>query len=149
MFRPLTIDWLKPEWDYIGANYFNSAEVAPLSGGIQGGFSLRRRRAMLDCLEKVTWDDIAAYRSRFGLPAISASREFEDIYFTHAVEMVGLGSPSIQERGKFSIEAEYNPFAIACHGWNKRYFTDFQVAAILQNAHKPFNYSSLSFPPQK
>lgn len=137
MFRPLTVDWLKSEWDYIGANYYNAAEVAPLSGGIQGGFSLRRRSAMLECLERVTWEDIAIYRNRFGLPAISAAREFEDIYFTHAVEMIGLRSPSILERSKFSIEAEYNPQTIAFHGWNKRYFTDFQVAEILHNARKP------------
>jgi len=142
MFRPLAgaelARWQR--YDYVGANYFNAAEVAPGGfGGVQGGFSLRRREAMLDCLARVRWDDVDAWRRSFGAPPIAESRRFEDIYYTHACAIVGAAMPAPSERGEFSVEAEAPapapaPTPIAHHGWNRPYFSDAQARELLAAA---------------
>ena len=38
-------------YDYAGSNYLSN--LAPLYGGINGGFSIRKRAAMLECLRKM------------------------------------------------------------------------------------------------
>ena len=145
MFRPLAgaelARWQR--YDYVGANYFNAAEVAPGGfGGVQGGFSLRRREAMLDCLARVRWDDVDAWRRSFGAPPIAESRRFEDIYYTHACAIVGAAMPAPSERGEFSVEAEApkaapEPTPIAHHGWNRPYFGDAQARELLERAAAP------------
>ena len=142
MFRPLAgaalARWQR--YDYVGANYYNAAEVAPGGvGGIQGGFSLRRRDAMLECLARVRWDDVDAWRRSFGAPPIAESRRFEDIYYTHACAIVGAAMPALSERGEFSVEAEAPapapaPTPIAHHGWNRPYFGDAQARELLERA---------------
>jgi hypothetical protein len=139
MFRPLTEEALArwTRYDYTGANYYNPAETYAATGGIQGGFSLRRRTTMLRCLAEVSWARIDAARTVAGAPAIRADRQFEDIYFTHACALLGVPLPPIAERREFSIEAEYYVAPLAHHGWNRPYFTDAQVRAILATAWLP------------
>ena len=144
MFRPLTEEALArwTRYDYTGANYYNPAETyaaagGAVVGGIQGGFSLRRRATMLRCLAEVSWARIDAARTVAGAPAIRADRRFEDIYFTHACALLGVPLPPIAERHEFSIEAEYYVAPLAHHGWNRPYFTDAQVRAILAAAWLP------------
>ena len=144
MFRPLTEEALArwTRYDYTGANYYNPAETyaaagGAVVGGIQGGFSLRRRATMLRCLAEVSWARIDAARAAAGAPAIRADRRFEDIYFTHACALLGVPLPPIAERREFSIEAEFYVAPVAHHGWNRPYFTDAQVRAILAAAWLP------------
>jgi hypothetical protein len=148
MFRPLAgaelARWQR--YDYVGANYYNAAEVAPGGvGGVQGGFSLRRRDAMLECLARVRWDDVDAWRAAGGgaavgaAPPIAESRRFEDIYYTHACAIIGAALPPPSERGEFSVEAERPapapaPPPIAHHGWNRPYFSDAQARELLAAA---------------
>lgn len=138
LFRPWTEEtegrWLA-EYDYIGANYFNPAEVAwyPV-GGIQGGLSLRRVSAMLRCVREVGWADIRRERVWCRLPPIADQRMFEDIYFTHAIAMLGLRWPKKEIRKMFSIEAEYYERPFGHHGWNKPYFTERQMEEIVRQS---------------
>jgi len=147
MFRPLAGATLArwQRYDYVGANYYNPAEVAPGGvGGIQGGFSLRRRETMLQCLARVRWDDIDAWRAGAGdagagAAPIAESRRFEDIYYTHACAIIGAALPPPSERGEFSVEAERPapapaPAPIAHHGWNRPYFSDAQARELLAAA---------------
>ena len=142
MFRPLAgaelARWQR--YDYVGANYFNAAEVAPGGlGGVQGGFSLRRTKTMRECLSLVSWEDIDNWRSSVGAPPIAPARRFEDIYYTHACAMIGAAMPPPSERGEFSVEAEAPkaapaPVPIAHHGWNRPYFGDAQARELLERA---------------
>ena len=142
MFRPLAgvelASWQK--YDYVGANYYNPAEVAPAGiGGVQGGFSLRRRETMLDCLARVRWDDVNRWRAAAAVPPIAESRRFEDIYYTHACAIIGATLPPASVRGEFSVEAEWpasppTPLPIAHHGWNRPYFSDAQARALVAAA---------------
>ena len=142
MFRPLAgvelASW--QHYDYVGANYFNAAEVAPAGiGGVQGGFSLRRRETMLDCIARVGWDDVDAWRAAAGAQPIAESRRFEDIYYTHACAIIGATLPPASVRCQFSVEAELPALApapppIAHHGWNRPYFSDAQARELLERA---------------
>lgn len=117
------------KYDYVGANYYNSAHQSPLLGGIQGGFSLRKRSAMLDILERVTWNDIDRYRASYDLPILS--KRHEDIFFTHACEILQKEVVPASERKAFAIEAEWYDRPIAHHGFQHPYFTPEQVAKII------------------
>jgi len=142
MFRPLAgvelASW--QHYDYVGANYYNQAEVAPAGiGGVQGGFSLRRRETMLDCIARVGWDDVDAWRAAAGAQPIAESRRFEDIYYTHACAIIGATLPPASVRCQFSVEAELPALApapppIAHHGWNRPYFSDAQARALVAAA---------------
>ena len=117
------------DYDYVGANYFNPRHTSPLTGGIQGGFSLRNRGVMLECLQKVDWNDINKYRNKYGLDPIDI--EHEDIFFTHACEILKKKTLEIDQRKRFSIEAEFFDIPIAHHGTTKSYFSIEQMQTII------------------
>lgn len=117
MFHPGIERYLS--YDYCGANYFYTPHVAPRIGGIQGGFSLRRRSAMVDCVRRVTWEQMQVYRRSQGLAPIDVM--FEDIYFTHACEILQKRVPAVADRAGFSTESEFSPAPIGCHGIDKPY----------------------------
>lgn len=118
------------DYDYVGANYFHPDHVAPQYGGIQGGFSLRRRSTMIECLQKITWDDIQKYRKAHGMKRLQDPLH-EDIFFTYACEILQKRSVPPSERKAFSIEAEYYEKPIAHHGTTKPYFSQDQMQEII------------------
>ena len=79
MFRPFSDHYLL--YDYAGANYHSN--LSPLFGGINGGFSIRNRATMLECLEKVSWDHITKYREYHSMTE-QLTTMHEDVFFTHA-----------------------------------------------------------------
>jgi hypothetical protein len=129
------------EYDYVGANYFNPLHVAPRTGGIQGGFSLRRRSTMIECLQKITWDDIHKYRKAHGMKRLCEPLH-EDIFFTYACEILQKRVVPISERKAFSIEAEYYERPIAHHGTTKPYFTETQMREIISQCEDREAWSS-------
>lgn len=119
--------WLK--YDYCGANYFHPRDVAPITGGIQGGLSLRRKSVMLECIQKVSWQSIQYYRTFHGYEGLSNLHE--DVFFTHACEILKKKVPPVERRKLFSIEAEYWDKPLGHHGTTKPYFHDSQIEAII------------------
>lgn len=103
-FRSIPEQFL--EYDYAGANYFVSKYISKKIGGIQGGFSIRKKKAMLECLQRIPIK-----------PPIP-----EDVYFTHACEQLGLYVPPIEERRLLAIEAEYYDKPCAFHGFTQSYY---------------------------
>lgn len=122
-------------YDYAGANYFNPLNCNIYIGGINGGCSLRKRSAMLDCLKYVSWELIDAIRSGQAklLPNINPTipDKHEDVFYTHACAILHKNVLPLPERSLFSIEAEYNPGACFYHGWHHNYQSLEQAMYIL------------------
>lgn len=125
-------------YDYAGANFYTPTHIAPYIGGIQGGFSLRKKKCMLDCLENITWEIIAKYREIIlkifpgniilGLPDIDLKNE--DIFFTYACEILHKNVPDKIHRSFLSIESDVNLNTAVMHGWTK-YKLPFSMIDIL------------------
>ncbi len=125
-------------YDYAGANYYTPIHTAPYYGGIQGGFSLRKKKCMIDCLINITWEIIAKYRevilkifpggNILGSPDIELKNE--DIFFTYACEILRKNVPDKIHRSFLSIESDINLNTSVMHGWPK-YYLPFSMVDIL------------------
>jgi hypothetical protein len=135
MFRPFEEHFLL--YDYAGSNFLEN--TAPIYGGINGGFSLRKRTAMLDCLEKVTWEKIDNYRNSRGEKAVLKRRN-EDVFFTHACEILCKTVPDIYHRTLLCIENDFNKNTAVHHGWNKGYQTEECILVLLKSSPLFFGY---------
>lgn len=123
------------EYHFAGANYYNNA--APLYGGINGGFSLRRRATMVECLEKITWADIEKYRSERKYSAIHLQpldKKNEDVFFTHACEILCKMVPDILNRTFLALETDFNPSASVYHGWDKGFLPINAIQTLLKSS---------------
>lgn len=136
LFRKGLLDiWIDDHdhgFDYVGANYYNPNHVTASIGGIQGGLSLRKKSAMLDCIKNVSLHDVHAYRSRNRLEPIY-NFIHEDVFFTHACSILNKRVPSIEKRREFSIEADYYPAALGHHGLTHKYLTAEQQRELISN----------------
>ena len=150
-------------FDFCGANYFHPRDCAPRYGGINGGFSLRKRSAMLECIQKIRIETILRYRrtmqkhytfhldanvtenmkgrsetTKNGVkdpPTYSDGRPEgvhwnmmrlslpmnEDIFFSHACELLNKRVPDTFHRSYFAVEADANPDTAGHHGWDKEH----------------------------
>ncbi len=129
--------------DFVGANWYNPADVDILAGGINGGCSFRKKQAMLDCLQYVSWDMIAKVRAnqlkQHGYPpggsavtvGAEVSKRNEDVYYTHACEILQMVLPPPEIRVLFAVEADFHEQTCFYHGWNKDYQKNPQIIAKL------------------
>ena len=110
---------------------------------INGGFSYRSKKAMLNCINTINDNDIIKYRIKNNLP-IEGFNDFkeciqEDIFYNHALTINGYKLPSSQECMKFCVQTYYqycNPLAI--HGIYKHYVYDkfiYYINPSLENLH--------------
>lgn len=133
MFRMFSEHFLL--YDYAGSNYL--ANMAPQFGGINGGFSIRKRSTMVECLEKISWDDIDEYRRTRkyakGGDTVLLSRN-EDVFFTHACEILCKDVPDVYSRTFLCIENDFNPIVSVHHGWNKRYTSYENAYSLLKSS---------------
>lgn len=137
LFRKGIDVWIDdPEYnyDYVGANYYNPAHTAPEMQGIQGGLSLRKKSVMLECIEKIKHHHIQKYRQEHGYPYLSETVIAEDVFFTHACEMLKKRIPTVEKRREFSIEADYYQNTLGHHGLTHNYFTQEQQECLLSGA---------------
>lgn len=127
------------QYDYAGANF--PLSNSPIYGGLNGGFSLRRKNAMIQCLENVTIQRINKYRismSEFNKEPFGAFDETgtmnEDIYFSHACEILKFIVPDKIHRNSLAIEGY--PWDNTCvyHGWDKNYQTTGNCMAHLSSS---------------
>lgn len=125
-------------YDFAGANVYVPRTKTFFSGTINGGFSLRKKSAMLDCLKKIDIQKINNYIKQMKtiLPENNSfiqteydSSLNEDVFFIFACEILQKTMPDIYNRINLSIEFEemiyYNIVpengAAVYHGWNKNY----------------------------
>jgi hypothetical protein len=136
LFRHGMDAWIDGGYDYVGANYYNARHIAYNIGGIQGGLSLRRKDAMIDCIRRISMDDVHAYRRWRGMEPLGLDTSVipEDIFFTHACEILQKRVPTIEKRREFSIEADYHPRALGHHGLRFPYLTREQQQELLTDA---------------
>ena len=161
-------------FDFCGANYFHPRDCAPRYGGINGGFSLRKRSAMLECIQKIRIETILRYRrtmqkhytfhldanvmenmkgrsetTKNGVEDPSTYSDGrpkgvhwnmmrlslpmnEDIFFSHACELLNKRVPDTFHRSYFAVEADANPDTAGHHGWDKEYHPP-DIAFMLLN----------------
>ena len=132
-------------YDFGGASW-HMKDVSLFNEGINGGFSLRKRSAMIDCLENITYDMIEEYRqdARYNKSAIFkfVNHEFlriplkknEDVFFTYACEMLRKNMPDVIHRSFLAIEAIYNPETCVYHGWHYNYHNIEMAKQLLRNS---------------
>jgi hypothetical protein len=132
-------------YDFCGASW-HMKDVSLFNEGINGGFSLRKRVAMIECLEQVTYDMIEDYRNdaRQNKSVIfkRVNHEFlraplkknEDVFFTYACEILHKVIPDVIHRSFLAIEAVYNPDACVYHGWHYNYHNVEMAQLILGNS---------------
>lgn len=110
-------------YDYSGANFHVTNDISYLYGGINGGFSLRNKRAMLECIEKLSWEKIEEYRQKMYSKDkyTKINKKNEDVFFTHACEILLKNVPDKFHRALLAIESDICINTSVYHGWNKPY----------------------------
>jgi hypothetical protein len=135
-------DYFSSIFDYSGANYYHGNHIAYYYGGINGGFSLRNKQTMIECLEKVSWEDINAYRLNTiqKNPLINNQTDHiidtinEDVFFTYACEILFKRVPDVVHRSFLAIESNKNINTCVYHGWNKNFHNiEFALAILLHS----------------
>lgn len=105
---------------------------------MNGGFSFRNKSAMLDCIEKITINDIIEYRLKNGLELHNLI-QYEDTYFEDALFLLNYKLPNYNICLKFCTQTIYeyvNSYAI--HGLYKNYVYDnyiFHIRPSLVETH--------------
>lgn len=125
------------QYAYSGANFYGQ-DTHYHYGGINGGFSIRNKAAMIECITKINWDIINDYNSMMHnfvnkINGNSVERPLgpcrnEDVFFTAACEILNLLVPDQYYRNKLAIETKHYPDTCVYHGWNKNYHNiDFAI----------------------
>jgi hypothetical protein len=102
---------------------------------INGGFSFRKKTAMINCLKTLSFNQL--YNDLYNTIELSHQIKItnldklgiknEDIFFSLACKNI----PDKHIQPEFSVEAEYCVDTAGHHGWNKSYHTAEQVLEIL------------------
>jgi len=139
MYRMFDTHFL--EYDYVGArSVLFVSENDSQHFIINGGFSLRKKIAMLDCLEyesfnhlyDIVLNSINTQQIKITNPH-KLGKKNEDIFFSIACESLNKKLPKYNTLLVFSVEAEFELTAAGHHGWNKLYHTQEQILSILSN----------------
>ena len=125
-------------YHFSGANYYRPEDSSFYFGGINGGFSIRNRNAMIECIEKITWEKIEEYRKYMfkthDIKEKDIQNKNEDVFFTHACEMLLKSVPDKFNRSLLAIEVDLNIQTCVFHGWQWSYHNiDFAKAILLQS----------------
>lgn len=133
MFRPFDERFIN--YEYAGANYYSN--LSPIYGGMNGGFSFRKRQTMISCLESVTWTEIDEYRTKRKHSAFDIYENLtrnEDVFFTHACEILCRIVPDFYTREFFATETQITSNASVYHGWNKNLIPDRNIKDMLRGS---------------
>ena len=135
-------------YDFSGANWY-SPNMTIFNDGINGGFSIRNRASMIECLEKVTFEMIEEYRrdavtnrSILFRTLGDNNRRFlqcnlkrnEDVFFSYACEMLHKLMPDILHRAFLAIEANIYQDTCVYHGWHHNYHSIDTILNFLNNS---------------
>jgi len=119
MYRMFTEEW-PIKYAYSGAFWY-TGETSLANGVINGGFSLRKKSAMLNCIKHITWEMIELYRKNIYTchEYFPIQKKNEDMFFTYACEILHYPIAPISIRKQLAIESEYFLGTSVFHGWNK------------------------------
>ena len=121
-------------YPFIGSPLLNNLSKTPKNFGMNGGLSFRKRTVMLECIDKVTSSDVNNYRIKYDKKSIfdnvcgcpieevhECSNTIkvipEDVYFSHAVEILGYKTPSFPKSLEFSSDEYINHMSFGMHGF--------------------------------
>jgi len=108
-------DHFSEYYHYSGANFYNTQ--SRIYGGINGGFSIRNRDTMIECLENVN----TSLSKNDIINAVYNHIDNEDVFFTHSCEKLGKLVPDKISRTFLAIEIDVNTETCAYHGWHHNY----------------------------
>ena len=85
---------------------------------INGGFSLRSKQAMIDCIKNISINTIINHRKKYGMDIsyfdyiINNRKEFisEDVFFQNALDILGYELPDIDQCSDFCENLSYYNF---------------------------------------
>ena len=142
MLRPLQDDLMK--YDMIGAHYLNPHEQTPDGRGYNGGFSFRHKSAVMKCLKEVDVPAISNYRRERGKPELPSvtymNRIAEDVFLSHAMEMLNKKLPTQEEACQFSTEAVYNRTSVGLHAALIKAFFPFELLVDMVRSSELVKY---------
>ena len=89
---------------------------------MNGGFSFRNKKAMIDCINRIKTKDIINYRVKNNLSITEKTINYEDFYFDNALQLLNYKLPSYDECSKFCSQVIYSlSDSHAVHGIYKIY----------------------------
>lgn len=149
MYRMFSEEW-PIKYAYSGARCFETMDSSLLNGIINGGFSIRNKTAMLNCLKHITWETIELYRkNNFTCHQyFPIEKKNEDVFFTYACEILHYPLPQLPIHKQLATESEFFLGASVFHGWTK---TGYQLETWAREilSYSPFFSQYLSqIPPQ-
>jgi hypothetical protein len=149
MYRMFSEEW-PIKYAYSGARCFNTLDSSLNQGIINGGFSIRNKTAMLNCIQHITWETIELYRkNNFTCHQyFPLEKKNEDVFFTYACEILHYPLPQNPNHKQLATESEYFLGTSVFHGWTK---TGYQLETWAREilSHSPFFSQYLSqIPPQ-
>lgn len=120
MYRMFSEEWPN-KYAYSGARCFNTMDSSLINGIINGGFSIRKKSAMINCIKHVTWEMIELYRkNNFTCHEyFPIEKKNEDVFFTYACEILHYPLPQLSIHKQLAIESEFFLGTSVFHGWNK------------------------------
>jgi hypothetical protein len=136
-------------YDFSGANWYTQNNTI-FNDGINGGFSIRNRNSMIECLQKISFDMIEQYRKdaltnqsiifktmsdnqRIFLQS-ELSKKNEDVFFSYACELLHKAMPDLLHRAFLAIEANIYKDTCVYHGWQHNYHSVDTIQAFLDSS---------------
>ena len=144
MYRMFSEEW-PIKYAYSGARCFHNMDSSLNQGIINGGFSIRNKTAMLNCLKYITWETIELYRkNNFTCHEyFPIEKKNEDTFFTYACEILHYPLPQLPIHKQLATESEFFLGTSVFHGWTKTgYQLESRATEIL--SHSPFFSKYLS-----
>jgi hypothetical protein len=74
---------------------------------MSGGFSFRKKKSMIDCINQIKIQDIINYRLQNNLKIIEPNINYEDFYFDNALYLLNYKLPTYEECSKFCLQETY------------------------------------------
>ena len=103
---------------------------------ICGGFSFRNKKAMLNCIKNINIDDIKSYRLANDYIFINEMYN-EDLYFEHALYLLGYELPSEEVLLEFCVQSQYGLINThSVHGFYKDYVNKNMVFMITPSLYE-------------
>lgn len=113
-------------------------ESAPFgrSFNMNGGFSFRKKSVMMECIRKVSLNDIIVFRQKHKLPILYFQIDVilnEDVFFANAMSVLGLPLPTKEECGRLCIQNDSTvSTSRAIHGFQHPYLPQDLIHSYLQ-----------------
>lgn len=113
---------------------------------INGGFSLRQRSKMLECIRKVKLDDIISHRKKHNMnnKYYESCVMGEDTFFQNALDILGYPIPTKEQCSAFCenlccTSDDFNKNALGVHNTNKEFMMSMVGLNVIERLITTFN----------